>query len=226
MTVTGPLDQVDGFMKEMERSAQARKGDGLAVFVTIPEQEIPYEGKVISTKIRLTGRQFVLGGEEAGQESDLLGPQPEISPEPSPYESILIEELELGARAYGALKRSGIKTLADLLARSQFEIEGIRGFGKGAMKELRADLDKRQLKLRGEELKRSPGREFSEMLIEELEVGVRLYNCLKRAGIHTMEELLQKDWSEIEAIPNLNKGKVSELKEALRARGWDLGMID
>src|ERR1700677_3735764 len=45
------------------------------------------------------------------------------------------------------------------------------------------------------------GEEWS-ILIEELELGVRSYNCLKRAGIQTVGDLISKSESELNAIPN------------------------
>src|ERR671910_1836529 len=44
--------------------------------------------------------------------------------------------------------------------------------------------------------------EGDDRLIEELEIGVRAYNCLKRAGIQTIGDLVQKSESELKAIPN------------------------
>src|SRR3954454_19111720 len=43
---------------------------------------------------------------------------------------------------------------------------------------------------------------MDDILIEELELGVRSYNCLKRAGVQTVGDLLQKSESELAAIPN------------------------
>src|ERR671911_1244820 len=43
---------------------------------------------------------------------------------------------------------------------------------------------------------------MDDILIEELELGVRSYNCLKRAGIQTVGDLVQKSESELAAIPN------------------------
>ena len=227
MRVVGSLEQLDAFLKvvEWDITVPGGKARGVAVEVDIPEQEVTFEGEVISTEIRLTGRQFVLGGEDADQEFDLLGPQPEISPEPSPYETVLIEELELRVRAYNALKRSGVCTLADLLARSKSEIMSLPNFGKNSMEELQAELDKRQLKLRGEAPTHFAGGMFSEILLDELELGITLHNLLRRAGISTMEGLLRKSWSDIDAIPNMSQPAINELKEALRQRGWDLDMI-
>ena len=43
------------------------------------------------------------------------------------------------------------------------------------------------------------------ILIEELELGVRSYNCLKRAGIQTVGDLISKSEAELNAIPNFGK---------------------
>ncbi len=59
-------------------------------------------------------------------------------------------------------------------------------------------------------------------LIEELEVGVRAYNCLKRAGIQTVGDLVQRSESELNAIPNFGKRSTDEVKDALTALGLSL----
>jgi DNA-directed RNA polymerase subunit alpha len=63
---------------------------------------------------------------------------------------------------------------------------------------------------------------LDEILIEELELGVRSYNCLKRAGIQTVGELLQKSESELNAIPNFGRKSIEEVIETLEARGLHL----
>ncbi len=60
------------------------------------------------------------------------------------------------------------------------------------------------------------------ILIEELELGVRSYNCLKRAGIQTVGDLISKSESELNAIPNFGKKSIDEVIETLHARGLDL----
>src|SRR6266508_1250384 len=58
--------------------------------------------------------------------------------------------------------------------------------------------------------------------IEELELGVRSYNCLKRVGIETIGDLVTKSESELAAIPNFGKKSVEEVKETLAAHGLTL----
>jgi DNA-directed RNA polymerase subunit alpha len=63
---------------------------------------------------------------------------------------------------------------------------------------------------------------MDDILIEELELGVRSYNCLKRAGVQTVGDLLQKSESELNAIPNFGRKSIEEVIETLKARGLDL----
>jgi DNA-directed RNA polymerase subunit alpha len=63
---------------------------------------------------------------------------------------------------------------------------------------------------------------LDEILIEELELGVRSYNCLKRAGVQTVGDLVHKTRSELNAIPNFGSKSIEEVIETLQARGLDL----
>jgi DNA-directed RNA polymerase subunit alpha len=63
---------------------------------------------------------------------------------------------------------------------------------------------------------------MDDILIEELELGVRSYNCLKRAGVQTVGDLIQKSESELNAIPNFGRKSIEEVKETLDARGLAL----
>ena len=51
---------------------------------------------------------------------------------------------------------------------------------------------------------------------------MRSYNCLKRAGIQTVGDLLQKSESELNAIPNFGRKSIEEVIETLEARGMSL----
>jgi DNA-directed RNA polymerase subunit alpha len=63
---------------------------------------------------------------------------------------------------------------------------------------------------------------LDEILIEELELGVRSYNCLKRAGVQTVGDLVRKTRSELNAIPNFGQKSIEEVIETLSARGLGL----
>jgi DNA-directed RNA polymerase subunit alpha len=63
---------------------------------------------------------------------------------------------------------------------------------------------------------------LDEILIEELELGVRSYNCLKRAGVQTVGDLVRKTRSELNAIPNFGSKSIEEVIETLQSRGLEL----
>jgi DNA-directed RNA polymerase subunit alpha len=55
--------------------------------------------------------------------------------------------------------------------------------------------------------------------IEELELGVRSYNCLKRVGIETIGDLVSKTEGELASIPNFGRKSIEEVKETLATHG-------
>ena len=61
-----------------------------------------------------------------------------------------------------------------------------------------------------------------EMTIEELDLSVRSFNCLKRAGINTVSDLINKSEEEMMKVRNLGKKSFDEVKEKLQSLGYDL----
>ena len=61
-----------------------------------------------------------------------------------------------------------------------------------------------------------------EMTIEELDLTVRAFNCLKRAGINTVAELVQKDQEDMMKVRNLGKKSLEEVEQKLAALGMSL----
>jgi len=60
------------------------------------------------------------------------------------------------------------------------------------------------------------------MPIEELELSVRPYNCLKRAGINTVGDLIQRTEEEIVAVKNFGRKSLDEVREKLTVLGLSL----
>ena len=66
------------------------------------------------------------------------------------------------------------------------------------------------------------GADVLEMSIDELELSVRSYNCLKRAGINTVEELCNKTPDEMMKVRNLGRKSLEEVLEKLKELGLSL----
>ncbi|USS86286.1 DNA-directed RNA polymerase subunit alpha [Fructilactobacillus cliffordii] len=58
-----------------------------------------------------------------------------------------------------------------------------------------------------------------EMSIEELDLSVRSYNCLKRAGINTVQELTDKSMADMMKVRNLGRKSLEEIEQKLEALG-------
>lgn len=65
-----------------------------------------------------------------------------------------------------------------------------------------------------------------EMSIEELELSVRSFNCLKRAGIATVEDLTNKSEAEMMKVRNLGKKSFDEVTAKLRSLGLNFADED
>ena len=61
-----------------------------------------------------------------------------------------------------------------------------------------------------------------EMTIEELDMSVRSFNCLKRAGINTVEDLISKTEDDMIKVRNLGKKSLEEVIQKLHSLGLDL----
>jgi DNA-directed RNA polymerase subunit alpha len=106
--------------------------------------------------------------------------------------------------------RDSIAQAAEILIRQLAiftDLDRIEGFGEQA-----ADLEAEAPQAHGME----------NFPIEELELGVRSYNCLKRVGIETIGDLVTKSEDELAAIPNFGKKSIEEVRETLIAHGLNL----
>jgi DNA-directed RNA polymerase subunit alpha len=61
-----------------------------------------------------------------------------------------------------------------------------------------------------------------EMTIEDLDLSVRSFNCLKRAGINTVDDLINKSQDDMMKVRNLGKKSFEEVRAKLQSLGFDL----
>lgn len=72
------------------------------------------------------------------------------------------------------------------------------------------------------EKKEDPKQKALETAIEDLDFSVRAYNCLKRAGIHTLQDLVNKSDAEVMKIRNLGKKSLKEVMDKVKELGLTL----
>ena len=89
----------------------------------------------------------------------------------------------------------------------------------GLFVELVENMSKMELLVSREEDKQT---KVLEMTIEDMDLSVRSYNCLKRAGICTVEDLTKKSESDLAKVKNLGKRSLEEVAEKLQSYGLSL----
>jgi DNA-directed RNA polymerase subunit alpha len=122
------------------------------------------------------------------------------------------DKLRLDVTTDGSIDpRDSIGQAAEILIRQLAiftDLDKIEGLGEGAGAEAVSESP--------------PPHPMENFPIEELELGVRSYNCLKRVGIDTIGDLMSKSEAELSAIPNFGRKSIEEVKETLSAHGLTL----
>ena len=122
------------------------------------------------------------------------------------------DKLRLDVTTDGSLDpRDAVAQAAEILIRQLAiftDLDKIEGLGDGPGAEAIAETP--------------PPHPMENFPIEELELGVRSYNCLKRVGIDTIGDLISKSEAELSAIPNFGRKSIEEVKETLQAHGLNL----
>jgi DNA-directed RNA polymerase subunit alpha len=125
------------------------------------------------------------------------------------------DKLRLDVTTDGTIDpKEAIAEAAEILIRQLAiftDIEKIQGFGEAAAAPAEGGAPAESL-----------AHGMENFPIEELELGVRSYNCLKRVGIETIGDLVTKTENELAAIPTVGKKSIEEVKETLAAHGLTL----
>ena len=121
------------------------------------------------------------------------------------------DKLRLDVTTDGSIEpRDAIRQAAEILIRQLAiftDLEKIEGLGEAAAAEVSDQ---------------PPPHPMENFPIEELELGVRSYNCLKRVGIDTIGDLISKTEGELSTIPNFGRKSIEEVKETLASHGLRL----
>lgn len=116
-----------------------------------------------------------------------------------------IEELEFSARTTAALKRNGVNIVEDLTEEYLEDLKAMRGLGKKGIDEIIEKLNELGIKLKQEE---EDIDEIEEDSLENLNLSTRSYNALKKRGICTITELLDRVKSKEDLLRMENIGEV------------------
>ena len=215
-----------------------RTGEGLdGVFVLAkPLEDI--SKKEIQNLLKLLGQKLINYYAKIGTKAILEVPEEDNEEEGKNDSNVLadipIEELDLCARAYNALKRNGVHTAADLLqAAKENRITKFRYVGAGTLSDIGGVLEKLTSGERLERYQRKAVNEgsnddadgdsgqvfgsfMSSIPIEKLGLGTRAHNALKSNKVFTAADLLKADReNRIMEFRGIGAGTLSELSDAV-----------
>jgi DNA-directed RNA polymerase subunit alpha len=151
-----------------------------------------------------------------------------------------ITDFELSVRSKNCLNKMKIKSLGDLIKKSEAELLSYKNFGETSLAEIKGILEKKGLKLgMGLEEKTitkkkekkgikvvttvtPPNQELLDIPIGTLELSVRSRKCLNALNIKTVGELIQKRESELLLCRNFGHTSLAEIKRKLAELGVSL----
>ncbi len=149
-----------------------------------------------------------------------------------------ITDFELSVRSRNCLRKMNIRTLGDLLRISEAELLAYKNFGETSLREIRAILESKNLRLgmamedKGEAIDQAmmPARDnMSDILnksVDDMSLSVRARKCLERLGAVTIGELISKTEAELLGCKNFGVTSLNEIKGKLADLGLALRKLD
>lgn len=144
---------------------------------------------------------------------------------------IPITDFELSVRARNCLTKMNIKSLGDLVRKTEAELLSYKNFGETSLNEIKAILGSKNLRLGMLPPERqAPAPETTELVgseilskpIHELDLSVRSRRTVDALNIRSVGDLLQHTAEELLAMPNFGQTSLNEIRMKLRTLGVDL----
>jgi DNA-directed RNA polymerase subunit alpha len=146
-SIYSPVTRV-AYSVEPARVGQRTDFDKLTIEVETNGALDPQEAVAAAATVLRDGLVSIFMGES--EEYRPEAPVAAAAQVPQPEDDMLIDDLDLGVRSLNCLKREGVETVGDLMARSEQELMCIPNFGRKSLDEVRERLEENKLKLRGE----------------------------------------------------------------------------
>jgi DNA-directed RNA polymerase subunit alpha len=149
-----------------------------------------------------------------------------------------ITDFELSVRSRNCLRKMNIRTIGDLLRISETELLAYKNFGETSLREIRAILESKNLRLgmateeKGESFEQAtmpPRDNISDILnksVDDLALSVRARKCLERLGVATIGEVISRTEAELLGCKNFGVTSLNEIKGKLTDLGLSLRKLD
>ncbi len=148
---------------------------------------------------------------------------------------IPISDFELSVRSRNCLEKMNIKTLGDLIMKTEEELLSYKNFGNTSLGEIKAILAQKGLRLgqglekrkreeerSHEEVEKGVDPEILDRPIESLNLSIRSRRCMDRLNIRTIRDLIHKTELELMSAKNFGTTSLEEVKQKLGKLGLKL----
>lgn len=173
---------------------------------------------------------------ESAEASISMYYSPEETKQSEKLEAILripVTDFELSVRSRNCLAKMNIRSLGDLVKRTESEMLAYKNFGETSLREIRDMLVSRNLRLgmlredaaTRAAFTRSSSKQKEESLtksIDELELSVRSRKCMDRLGIATISELCALSENDLATAKNFGRVSLNEIKKKLQENNLSL----
>jgi DNA-directed RNA polymerase subunit alpha len=150
-----------------------------------------------------------------------------------------VTDFELSVRSRNCLAKMGVRTLGDLVQKTEAELLSYKNFGETSLQEIKDVLAQKGLRLgmSREEIARESAearsilegigsdadrRKLLQKPLSELELSVRSRHCMNVLGLKSVAELVQKSEAELMTIKNFGQTSLNEVKQKLAELGLTL----
>jgi DNA-directed RNA polymerase subunit alpha len=155
-------------------------------------------------------------------------------------ESILripINDFELSVRSRNCLAKMNVRTLGDMVKKTEPELLAYKNFGETSLREIKQLLESKGLRLgmhkedeqkrvRAQRLRLGPENSVLTKPIADLELSVRSRKCMQRLNLETIGDLANKTEADLLSTKNFGQTSLTEVKTKLTELGLSLKCID
>ncbi len=173
---------------------------------------------------------------DAAENSMNMYYSPEETKQSERLEAVLripVTDFELSVRSRNCLAKMNIRTLGDLVKKTESEMLAYKNFGETSLREIREILSSKNLRLgmmredaaTRAAFGRSTGRVQEELLsksIDEIELSVRSRKCMEGLGIKSLNDLVSKSEAELAGAKNFGRVSLNEIKKRIHEMGLSL----
>lgn len=231
--IEAQIEEIDLEINRIKDNIASDRGvdsDELVKIPTDSDESVKSEEEEESKNQEIAPKEIIVSDEEdKPSDSEVLTDNQEANDE-SAADGLSIDVLELSTRPYNCLIRAGVKTIGQLRLLSDDELMRFRNMGRNSLTEIHEKLDSllesesyviqeddavQKTEITVEDVLVNDNYKPDDITIDSLGLSSRPYNCLHKAGVTTLGELIKMTDAQLISIEHMGKNSVLEIHRAM-----------